>query len=87
MNMLKANSNYEFSQEYSMISRELVHSYNQSRSEENNIKNRYHNVPSYDDTRIILSIVDDDPHSDFINANFISGIFNSGTYFKKRHVF
>ncbi|XP_057299705.1 receptor-type tyrosine-protein phosphatase S-like isoform X1 [Hydractinia symbiolongicarpus] len=80
VNMLKANSNYEFSQEYSMISRELVHSYNQSRNEENNIKNRYHNVPSYDDTRVILSIVDDDPHSDFINANFISGFERENEY-------
>ena len=40
-NQLKANSNYGFSQEYSMINRELEYSYNCSRLQENNIKNRY----------------------------------------------
>ena len=41
VNQLKANSNYGFSQEYSMINRELEYSYNCSRLQENNIKNRY----------------------------------------------
>ncbi|XP_057299709.1 receptor-type tyrosine-protein phosphatase F-like isoform X2 [Hydractinia symbiolongicarpus] len=80
VNRLKANSNYEFSQEYSMISRELEYPYSHSRSQDNNIKNRYHNVPSYDDTRVLLSIIDDEPHTDYINANYIGGFERENEY-------
>lgn len=70
---LKANSNYGFSQEYSSINRELEYPYNCSRLQENNIKNRYHNVPAYDNTRVVLNITDGEAHTDYINANYIDG--------------
>ena len=70
---LKADSNYMFSQQYTMISRELGKTYNHSRHQENNLKNRYHNVPAYDETRVVLEVIDNDPHSDYINANFVQG--------------
>ena len=73
VNQLKANSNYGFSQEYSKINRDLTYPYSHSRLQENNIKNRYHNVPAYDETRVILQEVDGDSHSDYINANYIEG--------------
>ena len=73
VNRLKANGNYGFSQEYSMINRELAFPYSCSRLPDNNIKNRYHNVPAYDNTRIKLSLIDNDPTSDYINANYIEG--------------
>ncbi|ROT69632.1 putative receptor-type tyrosine-protein phosphatase S-like [Penaeus vannamei] len=39
----------------------------------NKKKNRYRNNLPYDDTRVILAVKDDDPHSDYINANHIRG--------------
>ncbi|KAK3884166.1 hypothetical protein Pcinc_011549 [Petrolisthes cinctipes] len=39
----------------------------------NKSKNRYKNNLPYDDTRVKLSVVADDPHSDYINANHVPG--------------
>lgn len=36
-------------------------------------KNRYTNILAYDKTRVKLGATDDDPGSDYINANFITG--------------
>ena len=70
---LKANSNYRFSQEYSSINRELEFPYNYSRLQDNNVKNRYHNVPAYDDSRVIMNVIDGEAHTDYINGNYIDG--------------
>ncbi|XP_066915197.1 receptor-type tyrosine-protein phosphatase S-like isoform X5 [Clytia hemisphaerica] len=80
VNQLKAHSNYGFSQEYSMINRELEYSYNYSRLQDNNIKNRYHNVPAYDDTRVTLNVMDGESHTDYINANYIDGYERNREY-------
>ena len=37
------------------------------------MKNRYANVASYDHSRVILPVVDGDPYTDYINANWIAG--------------
>jgi len=37
-------------------------------------KNRYTNIPSYDVTRVCLKKLEGQEHSDYINANWISGI-------------
>ncbi|XP_066955314.1 receptor-type tyrosine-protein phosphatase alpha-like [Macrobrachium rosenbergii] len=39
----------------------------------NNKKNRYRNNLPYDETRVKLSIINNDPSSDYINANHIQG--------------
>ena len=70
---LHANSNYGFNQEYLTINRELRLPYSQSQMQENNAKNRYHNVPAYDHSRVCLMSIDGEPHSDYINANYIQG--------------
>ena len=70
---LHANGNSGFNQEYLSINRELRLPYNQSRMQENNAKNRYHNVPVYDHWRVCLMSNDGEPHSDYINANYIQG--------------
>lgn len=44
-----------------------------SRQRGNLYKNRYTDVLCYDHTRVKLSIIDDDPCSDYINANYIDG--------------
>lgn len=44
-----------------------------SRLRANQSKNRYTDVLCYDRTRAKLSIIDDDPNSDYINANYVDG--------------
>ncbi|KAL1139880.1 hypothetical protein AAG570_006857, partial [Ranatra chinensis] len=39
----------------------------------NQAKNRYTDVLCYDHSRVLLSQIDDDPSSDYINANFVDG--------------
>ena len=70
---MRANGGINYSEQYSMISRELNQQFSHSREQDNVMKNRYHNIPSYDDTRVCLEYIDDDIHSDYINANFING--------------
>ena len=70
---MRANGGIKYTEQYQMISRELDHSFFHSREQENVFKNRYHNIPSYDDTRGCLEYLDDDIHSDYIKANYING--------------
>ena len=37
----------------------------------NSTKNRYSNIKAYDATRVKLEVVDNVPHSDYVNANFV----------------
>lgn len=46
----------------------------------NQPKNRYTDVLCYDHSRVELAIVDNDPYSDYINANFVDG-------YKQKHAF
>ncbi|CAG2183311.1 unnamed protein product [Oppiella nova] len=51
-----------------------------SRLRANQSKNRYTDVPCYDRTRVKLSLIDDDPNSDYINGNYVNG-------YKQRNAF
>ncbi|KFM67547.1 Tyrosine-protein phosphatase non-receptor type 9, partial [Stegodyphus mimosarum] len=44
-----------------------------SKLKPNQPKNRYTDVLCYDHSRVKLSLIDDDPYSDYINANFVDG--------------
>ncbi|XP_054334303.1 tyrosine-protein phosphatase non-receptor type 18 isoform X14 [Pongo pygmaeus] len=47
---------------------------------ENVRKNRYKDVLPYDQTRVILSLLREEGHSDYINGNFIRGVDGSLAY-------
>ncbi|XP_034938749.1 LOW QUALITY PROTEIN: receptor-type tyrosine-protein phosphatase T-like [Chelonus insularis] len=47
---------------------------------QNKSKNRYGNLIAYDETRVILEKLPDDPYSDYINANYIQGYNNEKAY-------
>ncbi|RZC38965.1 Y phosphatase and/or fn3 domain containing protein, partial [Asbolus verrucosus] len=47
---------------------------------ENKSKNRYNNLIAYDHSRVILEKVNGNPHSDYINANYIDGYKISKAY-------
>ncbi len=79
VNSLKANGGFGFSQEYLMISKELLHPHSHSTAPVNSLKNRYANIHSYDHSRVILSR-DGSPGSDYINANYIPGFNSSREY-------
>ncbi|KAF2988127.1 hypothetical protein EK904_007084, partial [Melospiza melodia maxima] len=46
-------------------------SWDTAKEDENRNKNRYGNIISYDHSRVRLQLLDGDPHSDYINANYI----------------
>jgi len=43
-------------------------------------KNRYTDVLCVDQTRVVLRSLDDDPSSDYINANFVDGYRQKNAY-------
>ncbi|KAK9751442.1 Protein-tyrosine phosphatase [Popillia japonica] len=47
---------------------------------QNKSKNRYINLSAYDHTRVKLEIINQDPYSDYINANYIDGYKSKNTY-------
>jgi len=43
-------------------------------------KNRYTDVLCLDESRVVLRCVDDDPSSDYINANYVDGYRQKNAY-------
>ncbi|XP_071117066.1 receptor-type tyrosine-protein phosphatase epsilon-like [Haliotis cracherodii] len=62
-----------FQAEYQKLSTTFTRSYKDSQLEENNGKNRFLNYYPYDDTRVVLQGLPDEPGSDYINASYING--------------
>ncbi|XP_070795994.1 receptor-type tyrosine-protein phosphatase V-like [Pituophis catenifer annectens] len=69
-----ANSNNGFFQDFEEL-KEVGKEQSKTEAEvpANAIKNRYPHVLPYDYSRVKLSLLDEQPHSDYINANFVPG--------------
>ncbi|XP_060087100.1 receptor-type tyrosine-protein phosphatase V-like isoform X2 [Heteronotia binoei] len=72
-----ANSNHGFFQDFEEL-KEVGKEQPKTEAEhpDNICKNRYPHVLPYDYTRVKLNLLDGEPHSDYINANFVPG-YNS----------
>ncbi|KAG7163473.1 Tyrosine-protein phosphatase Lar-like 2 [Homarus americanus] len=78
--ILKANDNQKFSQEYESIEPGQQFTWDNSNLEINKPKNRYANVIAYDHSRVVLQTVEGVPGSDYINANFCDGYRKQNAY-------
>ncbi|KYN42233.1 Receptor-type tyrosine-protein phosphatase mu [Trachymyrmex septentrionalis] len=59
--------------QYETFSRGQTKPWDYGKLPQNKSKNRYGNLIAYDETRVILKKLPDDAHSDYINANYITG--------------
>ena len=50
-------------------------------------KNRYTDVLCLDQSRVVLSCIDDDPSTDYINANFVDGYKQKNAYISTQGVY
>uniref|UniRef100_A0A158Q2W1 protein-tyrosine-phosphatase n=1 Tax=Dracunculus medinensis TaxID=318479 RepID=A0A158Q2W1_DRAME len=75
------DSNFLFISEFEALPH-YHRSYESSASErrENSHKNRYNDIKAFDSTRVKLSVVNADPSTDYINANFIKGYKGQKTF-------
>lgn len=79
--MVKAMGKQGLIKEYAEIrARPPDGQFTHARDRNNLAKNRYTDVLCYDHSRVVLSQVDDDPNSDYINANFVDGYKQKAAY-------
>ncbi|KAM9704020.1 receptor-type tyrosine-protein phosphatase kappa isoform 2-T2 [Menidia menidia] len=74
INLMKTSDSYGFKEEYEVIQSFFEGqsaSWDVAKKEQNRTKNRYGNIIAYDHSRVILQPIEDDPSSDYINANYI----------------
>ncbi|NXC83157.1 PTPRT phosphatase, partial [Cercotrichas coryphoeus] len=77
---MKRGQGYGFKEEYEALPEGQTASWDTAKEDENRNKNRYGNIISYDHSRVRLQLLDGDPHSDYINANYIDGYHRSRHY-------
>uniref|UniRef100_A0A3P8YUU1 Receptor-type tyrosine-protein phosphatase kappa n=1 Tax=Esox lucius TaxID=8010 RepID=A0A3P8YUU1_ESOLU len=71
INLMKTSDSYGFKEEYESFFEGQSASWDVAKKETNRTKNRYGNIIAYDHSRVILQPMEDDPSSDYINANYI----------------
>ncbi|XP_053308160.1 receptor-type tyrosine-protein phosphatase H isoform X2 [Spea bombifrons] len=75
--MQHADSDFGFAEAYQeLASAGIKQSKNAADLPDNKVKNRFTNVLPYDHSRVKLSCIDDNPCTDYINANYMPG-YNS----------
>lgn len=81
VHMVRERGRDGLTQEYSDIrSRAPDGTFQHARIRTNLPKNRYTDVLCYDHSRVILSQENDEPTSDYINANFVDGYKQKNAY-------
>ncbi|XP_014783728.1 receptor-type tyrosine-protein phosphatase T isoform X3 [Octopus bimaculoides] len=75
----KENDMEGLKNEYKLTPAGLTAKCDVAKKTENKMKNRYGNIVAYDHTRVKLNI-EDDPHDDYINANYIDGYEKEKAY-------
>ncbi|BES94859.1 phosphatase [Nesidiocoris tenuis] len=71
---IKAKGKTGLTAEYAEIkARPPCGTFNHSKLKQNQAKNRYTDVLCYDHSRVLLSVVNNDQTTDYINANFVDG--------------
>uniref|UniRef100_A0A3B3VWJ3 Receptor-type tyrosine-protein phosphatase kappa n=1 Tax=Poecilia latipinna TaxID=48699 RepID=A0A3B3VWJ3_9TELE len=71
INLMKTSDSYGFKEEYESFFEGQSATWDVAKKEQNRTKNRYGNIIAYDHSRVILQPIEDDPSSDYINANYI----------------
>jgi protein tyrosine phosphatase len=56
---------------FQLFPRGQTQAWDYGRLPENKVKNRYGNLIAYDATRVKLAVINQDPFSDYINANYV----------------
>ncbi|XP_033729638.1 receptor-type tyrosine-protein phosphatase epsilon-like [Pecten maximus] len=69
-----------FENEYKSIPSGALHAHTIGMLQQNKAKNRFKTTFPYDHSRVILDTVDKDPHSDYINANYIDSVRKTAEY-------
>ncbi|CAM9713524.1 unnamed protein product [Lampetra planeri] len=80
MNQMKTTEGCGFKEEYESFLDGQSAPWQVAKKEENRGKNRYGNIIAYDHSRVLLQPLDANPHSDYINANFIDGYHRPRQY-------
>ncbi|XP_037040711.1 tyrosine-protein phosphatase non-receptor type 9 isoform X1 [Bradysia coprophila] len=81
VDMVRSRGRQGLVQEYAEIrARAPEGTFTNARIRVNLAKNRYTDVLCYDHSRVILSQMDDEPTSDYINANFVDGYKQRNAY-------
>ncbi|XP_033931432.1 receptor-type tyrosine-protein phosphatase kappa isoform X8 [Pseudochaenichthys georgianus] len=71
INLMKTSDSYGFKEEYESFFEGQSATWDVAKKDQNRTKNRYGNIIAYDHSRVILQPIEDDPSSDYINANYI----------------
>ncbi|MEQ2165011.1 hypothetical protein GOODEAATRI_012574, partial [Goodea atripinnis] len=87
INLMKTSDSYGFKEEYESFFEGQSATWDVAKKEQNRTKNRYGNIIAYDHSRVILQPIEDDPSSDYINANYIdvSGNTSNATIGSQRN--
>ncbi|XP_071484495.1 receptor-type tyrosine-protein phosphatase T-like [Diadema antillarum] len=76
----KANSTTGFKDDYESLPSGQLHPWTVAKKIENKQKNRYKNIIPYDHSLVKLEVLNNVPHSDYINASFIDGFKRKKEY-------